>query len=187
MRRSVGNVSRCRFITCGRRRGPRSTERRAFVVRKELPLPGPGPTDGELPKGHSYWHIDDDGDFAAEHDCSSESVDVSSAPVVLPRVVANVSADVAETSDFENTFITITPAVMRPIPTNAGVSSVCLAQTQATSVMRTIANPDQMAYTMPVGIVRSGNARSQNAATKQKPGRVPRFCASCRRAATSPI
>jgi len=57
---------------------------------------------------------------------------------------------------------------MRPIPTNAGVSSVCLAQTQATTVIRTIANPDQIAYTMPVGIVRSGNTRSQNAATKQK-------------------
>ena len=50
---------------------------------------------------------------------------------------------------------------------SAGTSSACLAHTQATAVIRTIPNPDQMAYTIPVGIVRSGKERSQNAATKQ--------------------
>ena len=59
-----------------------------------------------------------------------------------------------------------TPAVMKARPTSAGTSSDCLAQIQATAVIRTIANPDQIAYTIPVGIVRSGNERSQNAATK---------------------
>ena len=77
-------------------------------------------------------------------------------------------SDVADPSDFENTLITITPAVMRAIPIRAGRSSTCLAQTQATAVIRTIPNPDQIAYTIPVGIVRSGKERSQNAATKQK-------------------
>jgi hypothetical protein len=57
---------------------------------------------------------------------------------------------------------------MRAIPIRAGRSSTCLAQTQATAVIRTIPNPDQIAYTIPVGIVRSGKERSQNAATKQK-------------------
>ena len=50
---------------------------------------------------------------------------------------------------------------------SAGTSSGCFAQTQATAVIRTIPNPDQTAYTIPVGIVRSGYERSQNAATKQ--------------------
>jgi hypothetical protein len=94
----------------------------------------------------SYWHLADV-DFAAEHVCSWES---------------------ADSSDFENTLITITPAVMRAIPISAGRSSTCLAQTQATAVISTIPNPDQTAYTIPVGIVRSGKERSQNAATKQK-------------------
>lgn len=92
------------------------------------------------------WHLADV-DFATEHVCSWVS---------------------AEISDFENTLITITPAVMRAIPIRAGRSSTCLAQTQATAVIRTIPNPDQIAYTIPVGIVRSGKERSQNAATKQK-------------------
>ena len=49
----------------------------------------------------------------------------------------------------------------------AGTSSACLAHTQATAVIRTIPNPDQTAYTIPVGMVRSGKESSQNAATKQ--------------------
>ena len=135
----------------------------AFVVRKEVFFTR-GRLTGNCLKAICYWHLED-GDFAAEHDCSSE---FAGEAAMLSRVSANVSPGIADTSDFENTFITITPAVMRPIPTNAGMSSVCLAQTQATAVIKTIPNPDQMAYTMPVGIVRSGNARSQNAATKQK-------------------
>ena len=99
-----------------------------------------------------YWHLADV-DFAAEHVCPCESADIPNTPVP---------------SDFENTLITITPAVMRAIPISAGRSSTCLAQTQATAVIRTIPNPDQTAYTIPVGIVRSGKERSQNAATKQK-------------------
>ena len=63
--------------------------------------------------------------------------------------------------------MTITPDVMSAMPTRAGKSSSCLAQTQATAVISTIPNPDQTAYTIPVGIVRSGKERSQNAATKQ--------------------
>src|SRR4029077_9098728 len=85
------------------------------------------------------------------HDCSRESTGIS---------------------DFENTLMTITPEVMSAIPTRAGKSSSCLAQTQATAVIRTIPNPDQTAYTIPVGIVRSGKERSQNAATKQTTYRV---------------
>ena len=64
--------------------------------------------------------------------------------------------------------MTITPAVMSAIPIRAGKSSACLDQIQATAVISTIPNPDQTAYTIPVGMVRSGKERSQNAATKQK-------------------
>jgi len=49
---------------------------------------------------------------------------------------------------------------------SAGKSSACLAQTYATAVIRMIPNPDQIAYTVPAGIARSGNDRSQNVATK---------------------
>ena len=41
-----------------------------------------------------------------------------------------------------------------------------MVQTHATAVTRTILNPDQTAYTIPVGIVRSGKESSQNAAAK---------------------
>ena len=50
---------------------------------------------------------------------------------------------------------------------SAGRSNGCLAQTQAAAVIKTIPSPDQMAYTIPAGILLSGNERSQNAATKQ--------------------
>ena len=92
-----------------------------------------------------------DGDFAAVQVCSG----------------GEASPVMAEPSDFENTLMTITPAVMRAMPIRAGTSSACLAHTQATAVIRTIPNPDQTAYTIPVGMVRSGKERSQNAATKQ--------------------
>jgi len=93
----------------------------------------------------AYWHFAEF-DFAAEHDWSWVS---------------------AEISDFENTLMTITPVVMSAMPIRAGTSSTCLAQTHETAVISTIPNPDQTAYTIPVGMVRSGKERSQNAATKQ--------------------
>lgn len=68
----------------------------------------------------------------------------------------------------ENALITTTPAIIKVIPASAGRSGACLLQTQALAVTRTMLNPDQMAYTMPVGIVRSGKESSQNAAAKHK-------------------
>jgi hypothetical protein len=56
-------------------------------------------------------------------------------------------------TDFEKTF-TIMPAAMSAKPMSAERSSACFDQTQATAVMSTIPNPDQMAYTILVGITR---------------------------------
>ena len=44
---------------------------------------------------------------------------------------------------FEDTLITITPAVMKAMPMSAGTSSACLAQTQAATVIGTIADADE--------------------------------------------
>jgi hypothetical protein len=71
-------------------------------------------------------------------------------------------------AEFENALITTTPAVIKAIPDRAGRSGTCLLQTQAAAVTRTMLNPDHTAYTMPVGIVRSGKESSQNAAAKHK-------------------
>jgi hypothetical protein len=69
---------------------------------------------------------------------------------------------------FENALITTTPAIIKAIPERAGRSGTCLLQTHALAVTNTMLNPDQKAYTMPVGIVRSGKESSQNAAAKHK-------------------
>ena len=69
-------------------------------------------------------------------------------------------------AELENPLITTTPAVIKAIPERAGRSGTCLLQTQAAAVTKTMLNPDQTAYTMPVGIVRSGKESSQNAAAK---------------------
>jgi hypothetical protein len=58
--------------------------------------------------------------------------------------------------------------MIKAIPDRAGRSGTCLLQTHALAVTRTMLNPDQRAYTTPVGIVRSGKERSQNAAAKHK-------------------
>lgn len=71
-------------------------------------------------------------------------------------------------AELENALITTTPVVIKAIPKRAGRSGTCLLQTQALAVTRTMLNPDQTAYTMPVGIVRSGKESSQKAATKHK-------------------
>ena len=71
-------------------------------------------------------------------------------------------------AELENALITTTPAIINAIPERAGRSGTCLLQTQALAVTSTMLNPDQMAYTMPVGIVRRGKESSQNAAAKHK-------------------
>ncbi len=48
-------------------------------------------------------------------------------------------------TDFENTFITTTPAMIRPMPTSAGVSRCCLNSTAPTMEISTMPTPDQMA------------------------------------------
>ena len=70
--------------------------------------------------------------------------------------------------EFENALITTTPAIIKAIPERAGRSGTCLLQTHALAVTNTMLNPDQKAYTTPVGIVRSGKESSQNAAAKHK-------------------
>jgi hypothetical protein len=70
-------------------------------------------------------------------------------------------------AELENALITMTPAVIKAIPKSAGRSSAWSLQTQDTVVTSTILIPDHTAYTIPVGMVRSGKESSQNAAAKQ--------------------
>jgi hypothetical protein len=68
--------------------------------------PEPGAKHRSPEWENCYWHLVD-GDFAAEHVCSCEAADIRTT-----------------LSDFENTLVTITPAVISPNPTSAGRSSV---------------------------------------------------------------
>ena len=76
------------------------------------------------------------------------------------RTVRGLPGAIKLKTDFEKTF-TIMPAAMSAKPMSAERSSACFDQTQATAVMSTIPNPDQMAYTILVGITRRGNESSQ--------------------------
>ena len=48
-------------------------------------------------------------------------------------------------TDFEKTFITTTPAMMRPMPIIAGASRCCLKSSALTMEMSTMPTPDQIA------------------------------------------
>jgi hypothetical protein len=97
--------------------------------------------------GENHWHLAES-DFAVEHVCSwEEGLVCHGRPLRFREYIDDDHA-----YDDES---------------HANEASACLAHTQATAVISTIPNPDQTAYTIPVGMVRSGKERSQNAATKQ--------------------
>ncbi|PXX41411.1 hypothetical protein DFR42_10762 [Undibacterium pigrum] len=64
----------------------------------------------------------------------------------LPDVAQCVTQCAAQCCPLpENTFITITPAIISAMPSSAGISSFCPNTSQPTAVISTIPTPDQTA------------------------------------------